>query len=197
MAYIESYVGAFPNSRFQEQVTQLAVATLAEMKDSARLNSFSEKALAANPNSVSTLVVLAEAFAESPGSGPARAEGYARKAIEVAGKQTPTEANQLQLYTGLAHSSLGYALMKQEKPAPAIPELKTACSLLKDHSDAYSAALYRLAFAYAKTPGRLSDAKATLTELIAIGGPYEKPARDLLAQVQAAATTKAPAKRTR
>jgi tetratricopeptide (TPR) repeat protein len=198
MAYVESYVGAFPNSRFQEQVTQLAVATLADMKDSARLNSFSEKALAANPNSVSTLVVLAEAFAESPGSGAAvRAEGYARKAIDVAGTQKPTDTNQLQLYTGLAHSALGYALMKQEKPAPAIPELKTAGSMLKDHSDAYSAALYRLAFAYAKTPGRLADAKATLTELIAIGGLYEKPARDLLAQVQAAATTKTPARRTK
>jgi tetratricopeptide (TPR) repeat protein len=198
MAYIESYVGAFPNSRFQEQVTQLAVATLADMKDSARLNSFSEKALAANPNSVSTLVVLAEAFAESSGPGSvARSEGYARKAIEVAASQKPTEGNQLQFYTGLAHSALGYALMKQEKPALAIPELKTACSMLKDHSDAYAAALYRLSFAYAKTPGRLADAKATLTELIAIPGPYQQPGRDLLAQVQAAATSKAPARRTK
>jgi tetratricopeptide (TPR) repeat protein len=198
MAYIESYVGAFPNSRFQEQVTQLAVATLADMKDSARLNSFSEKALAANPNSVSTLVVLAEAYAESPGTGSvARAEGYARKAIEVAASQKPTESNQLQFYAGLAHSALGYALMKQEKPALAIPELKTACSLLKDHSDAYAAALYRLSFAYAKTPGRLGDAKASLTELIAIPGPYQQPARDLLAQVQAAAASKAPARRTK
>ncbi|HEY6306079.1 MAG TPA: hypothetical protein VI488_06410 [Candidatus Angelobacter sp.] len=195
MAYIESYVGAFPNSRFQEQVTQLAVATLAEMKDSARLNSFSEKALAANPNSVSTLVVLSEAFAESSGAGAGtRAEGYARKALAVAAEQKPTDANQLQLYTGLAHSALGYALMKQEKPASAIPELKTACSMLKDHSDAYTAALYRLAFAYAKTPGRLADSKATLTELIAIPGPYQQPGRDLLAQVQAAAA-KAPARK--
>jgi tetratricopeptide (TPR) repeat protein len=198
MTYIESYVGAFPNSRFQEQVTQLAVATLAEMKDSARLNTFSEKALAANPNSVSTLVVLAEAFAESSGAGAGtRAEGYARKAVAVAAGQKPSETNQLQLYTGLAHSALAYALMKQEKPAAAIPELKTACSMLKDHADAYSAALYRLGWAYAKTPGRLADAKATLTELIAIPGPYQQPGRDLLAQVQAAATTKAPAKRTK
>jgi hypothetical protein len=94
----------------------------------------------------------------------------------------------------LAHSALGNALMKQEKNALAIPELKTACALLKEHSDAYPAALYRLGFAYAKTPGKLPDAKATLTELIAIPGPYQQPARDLLARVQAAA---APAKRTK
>lgn len=195
MGYIERYLGAFPNSRFQEQVTQMAVATLGEMKDAARLNTFAEKALAANPNSVSTLVVLSEAYSESsnPGGG-ARAEGYARKAIAAAAEQKATDVNQLQLYTGLAHSALGYALMKQEKIAAAIPELKTAGSMLKDHMDAYSGALYRLAFAYARTPGKLADAKATLTELISIPGPYQQPARDLMARVQAAAT-QTPAKR--
>jgi Tfp pilus assembly protein PilF len=198
MVYIERYLGAFPNSRFQEQVTQLAVASLAEMKDSRRLNSFAEKALAANPTSVSTLVVLAEAFAENSEAGAtARAEGYARKALESAASQKPTEANQLELYTGLAHSALGYALMKQEKSAAAIPELKAACSMLKDHSDAYSSALYRLSFAYAKTPGKLGDAKAALTELVAIPGPYQQPARDLLGKVQAAANAKAPTKKSR
>ncbi len=197
MEYIERYVGAFPNSRFQEQVTQLALATLAEMKDAARLNSFAEKALAANPNSVSTLVVLSEAYAESSQAGAsARAEGYARKAIAAAAGQKATEDNQLQKYTGLAHSALGYALMKDEKSAAAIPELKTACSMLKDYSDVYPAALYRLAFAYAKTPGGLPDAKAVLTELIAIPGPYQQPGRDLMAQVQAA-SAKAPARRTK
>jgi hypothetical protein len=197
MEYIERYLGAFPNSRFQEQITQLAVATLAEKKDSARLNTFAEKALAANPKSVSTLVVLSEAFAESAESAAnARAEGYARKALDAAAGQKPTEANQLELYTGLAHSALGYALMRQEKSAAAIPELKTACTMLKDHSEAYSAALYRLSFAYAKTPGKLADAKTTLTELVAIPGPYQQPARDLLAKVQAAASAKAPAKKT-
>jgi hypothetical protein len=198
MGYIERYLGAFPGSRFQEQVMQLAVATLADMKDAKGLTSFSEKALAANPNSVSTLVVLAEAFADSSAPGAvARAEGYARKAVDLAKAQTPTGTNQLQLYAGLAHSALGYVLMKQEKLVPAIPELKTACTQLKDlkdHPDAYAAALYRLGFAYAKTPGKLPDAKATLTELVAIPGPYQQPARDLLARVQAAA---APARRTK
>jgi hypothetical protein len=197
MTYIERYVGAFPDSRFQEQVMQLAVATLGELKDSTRLASFSEKALAANPKSVSLLVVLAEAVGESPdpGSG-ARAEGYARKALEVAKTQTPNDTNQLAFYTGMAHSSLGYALMKQEKNAAAIPELKLACTQLKDVKDrpeAYARALYGLSFAYAKTPGHLPDAKASLTELIAINGPYQQPGRDLLARVQAA--SKAPATR--
>ncbi|HLW53205.1 MAG TPA: hypothetical protein VKW06_10220 [Candidatus Angelobacter sp.] len=198
MGYVEKFIGAFPNTRFQEQIAQLAVATLAEMKDSARLNSFSQKALAANPNSISTLVVLSEAYAESSDAGAAtRAEGYARKAVDLSKTHKPTDPSQAQLYDGLAHSALGYALLKEEKSALAVPELKTACGLLKEHSDAYSAALYRLGFAYAKTPGHLAEAKATLTELVAIQGPYQQPGRDLLARVQQAAGAKAPAQRTK
>lgn len=196
MTYVEKFIGAFPNTRFQEQVAQLAVATLAEMKDSTRLNSFSQKALAANPKSVSTLVVLSEAYAESSDAGAAaRAEGYARKAIDLSKTQKPSDPSQAQLYDGLAHSALGYALLKQEKSALALPELKTACGLLKDRADAYAAAMYRLGFAYAKTPGHLADAKTTLTQLVAIDGPYQQPARDLLARVQQAAGTKAPARK--
>ena len=197
MGYIERYVAAFPNSRFQDQVMQLAVATLGELKDSARLASFSEKALAANPKSVSLLVVLSDAVGQSsePGSA-ARAEGYARKALELAKTQTPSETNQLAFYTALAHSVLGFALLNEEKNAAAIPEMKLSCAQLKDmkdRPDAYARALYGLAFAYAKTPGHLAEAKTTLTELIAINGPYQQPGKDLLARVNAAA--KAPARR--
>ena len=198
MAYIERYVGAFPDSRFQDQVMQLAVATLGELKDTARLNSFAEKALAANPRSVSLLVVLSDAVGQGAGPGSAaRAEEYARKALELAKTQTPTDTNQLAFYTGLAHSSLGFALLNEEKNAAAVTEMKQACSQLKelkDRPDAYARALYGLSFAYAKTPGHLADAKASLAELIAINGPYQQPGRDLLARVNAAATTKAPAR---
>jgi hypothetical protein len=198
MTYVEKFFSAFPNTRFQEQIAQLAVATLGELKDSARLNSFSQKALAANPNSVSTLVVLSEAYAESADAGAgARAEGYARKAVELSKTQKAADAARAQLYDGLAHSALGYALLKQDKSALAVPELKTACGLLKEHADAYAAAMYRLGFAYAKTPGHLAEAKATLTALVAMEGPYQQPARDLLARVQQAASTRAPARRTK
>lgn len=196
MNYVERFIGAFPNTRFQEQVAQLAVATLGDMKDSSRLNSFSQKALAANPNSVSTLVVLSEAYAESSDSGAAaRAEGYARKAVNLSKNQKPSDTSQAQLYDGLAHSALGYALLKEEKPGLAVPELKTACGLLKEHADSYAAAMYRLGFAYAKTPGHLGDAKATLTELVGIQGPYQQPARDLLARVQQAAASRPAARK--
>ncbi|HMF91424.1 MAG TPA: hypothetical protein VKL40_12335 [Candidatus Angelobacter sp.] len=196
MGYVERYVAAFPGSRFQEQATQLAVATLGQLNDSARLASFSEKALAANPNSVSLLVVLSEAYSGSTdaASGP-RAEAYARKALDLAKTQTPTPENRLAVYTGMGHSALGNALLKQDKNLPAIAELKTACDQLKGQAEAYPLALYRLGFAYAKT-GKLADAKVVLTELVAIEGPYQQPGRDLLAKVQAG-PPKTPTKRTK
>jgi tetratricopeptide (TPR) repeat protein len=198
MGYIEHYIAAFPGSRFQEQVMGLGVSTLAELKDSARLVSFSDKALAANPKSVTTLVVLSEAFGDSPdATAGARAESYARKALDLTKDPAaaPADAGQLRLYTGLAHSALGYALLKQEKNVPAIAELKTATGDLKGQGDSYSAALYRLGFAYAKT-GKLAEAKVTLTELAAIQGPFQGPARDLLNKVEAGAA-KASTKRGR
>src|SRR2546423_13628 len=120
---IERFTGAFPNSRFQEQVLQTAVYTLGQLKDSARLAGFAEKALAPNPNSISTLVVLAHAFADlAEPANLARAESYARKAIELLKTQTVADAR-LQMYSCLAHSALGDTLLKQEKLPAAIPEL--------------------------------------------------------------------------
>ena len=185
MGYVERYLAAFPGSRFQEQVMQLALYTLGQMKDSARLASFAEKALAANPSNVSTLVVLADAFAEFPeAAATERAEGYARKALEASKTQTGLDEVKLRMFSGMAHSALGYALMKQEKTLPAIAEFKTASAELKDHPEAYAAVLYRLGFAYAKT-GKLPEAKAVLSEAITIQGPYQQLSRDLLAKVQA------------
>jgi tetratricopeptide (TPR) repeat protein len=184
IVYVEGYIGAFPGSRFQDQAMQLAIYTLGQLNDPARLASFTDKALAANPNSVSLLVVLANAFAESTdAASTARAEKYARRALDLSKGQTATPENKLQLYSGLAHSALGYALLKQEKTVPAIAELKTAVAELKSNGgDPHSGALYRLGFAYAKT-GKLPDAKVALTELVGIQGPYQPLARDLLAKV--------------
>jgi len=192
MGYIERFMAAFPGSRFEDQLTQLAVYTLGQTNDSARLLTFGEKALASNPQSVSLLVALANSFAESNDQSlVTRAESYAHRALDICGKQVATDENKLALYAGLAHSALGYAMLKQEKNVPAIAELKVASTDLKHTPDAYSAAMYRLGFAYAKT-GKLPEAKATLTEVVKMQGPYGPPAKELLAKVEAAAAKKAP-----
>src|SRR5258708_4677295 len=63
MNEIERYTGAFPNSRFQEKLLQLAVYTLGQLQDSAPLRSLAHKALAAHPHSLRPLLALPEAKA--------------------------------------------------------------------------------------------------------------------------------------
>lgn len=191
MSDIERFSNAFPNSRYQEQVLQLAVYSLGQLKDPARLASFSDQALARNPNSISTLVVLAATFSEAPDpASTARAAAYARKALDLSQTQPVADPAQQKLFSGLAHSALGYCLLKQEKPAAAIPELKSAATELQGQKDQYSAALYRLGYAYAKS-NQLAPAKASLTEAAGIEGPYQQAARELLTKLASATRTSA------
>ena len=187
MGYIEDYMGAFPNSRLQDQIMQMAVYTLSQLQDPKRLNGFAGKALAADPNGMNTLVVLAVAFSEFPdASFCPRAESYANKALAIQQVQAKMDEGQYKYFSGLAHSALGYALMREDKTVPSIAELKLATTGLKGHSDSYAVAIFRLGFAYAKT-GKLAEARAALTEAAAIQGPYQQPSRELLDKVNAAA----------
>ena len=186
MAYIEKFTPAFPASRFEEQVSQYAIYSLQQSNDSARLVSYGEKTLAANPNSLPTLILLASTYAEDPkGTNLPKAMTYARKAIELAKADAPDADRSHKLSAGIAHSTLGYALMKQEKTAAAIAELKMATALLKEDPTSYSMALYRLGYAYAKL-GRLTEARQVLTEAAGIQGPVQGLSRELLVKVNSA-----------
>jgi tetratricopeptide (TPR) repeat protein len=151
------------------------------------LVSYGEKTLAANPNSLGTLTLLANAYADDPRPGSlAKSASYALKTIEVAKADSPTADRSHRLAAGVAHSTLGYVYMKQEKTAAAIPELKSATALLKGEDDqSYALAMYRLGFAYGKL-NKVTEAREVLTEAVKISGPVQQPAQDLLAKVNAA-----------
>ena len=189
MSYIERYTAAFPNSQFQEQVSQYAMYTLGpgQLNDSARLVAFGEKSLAANPNSMPALLMLANTYVEE--SKPAswgKAVTYSQKVIGLARENEPDADRARKLSAGVAHSTLGYAYMKQDKTTAAIPELKSASALLKGQDDvAYATALYRLGYAYAKV-SKTTEAREVLSEAVKIEGPLQQPSRELLAKVNAA-----------
>lgn len=189
MEYIERFTAAFPQSRFSDQMMQLAMYTLGpgQLNDPVRLVTFGEKALAVDPNSVPVLLLLADHYVEDgkPGS-LGKATGYAQKVIELSKADAPDADRSRKLSAGVAHSTMGYALMKEEKTAAAVPQLKSATELLKGQDDtAYATALYRLGYAYAKL-NKVSDARGVLTEAVKIPGPVQKPAEDLLAKVNSA-----------
>ncbi|MBZ5656628.1 MAG: hypothetical protein LAO56_15280 [Acidobacteriia bacterium] len=187
MTYIERFTPAFPASRFDEQVAQYAMFTLGQLNDSARLLAYGEKALAANPNSMPTLLLLANAYVE--GTRPdslVKAVTYSQKVIELAKADAPDADKSRRLSGGVAHSTLGYAYAKQDKTAAAIPELQSAASLLKGQDDiAYATALYRLGWAFGKT-NKIAEARAVLEEAVKIPGPLQAPSRDLLDKVNTA-----------
>jgi tetratricopeptide (TPR) repeat protein len=191
MSYIERFTPAFPASRFEEPVTQYAMYTLGQLNDSARLFAYGEKALAANPNSMPTMLLLANAYVEDVRpTGWAKAITYSQKVIGLAKADAPDADRSRKLAGGVAHSSLGWAYVRQGKFAAAVPELKTAAATLKGQDDvSYATALYRLGYAYGKT-NKVADARAVLEQAVKIPGPYQAPSRDLLATVNSLGTAK-------
>jgi tetratricopeptide (TPR) repeat protein len=189
MADIEKFTAAFPDSKFQDQVSSYAMYTLGpgQLNDPARLVAFGEKTLASNPNSLPALLLLASFYVEDskPGS-VGKAITYSQKAIEIAKPDAPDADRPRRMSAGVAHSTIGYAYLKQEKAAAAIPELKAATVLLKGQDEAsYAVALYRLGFAYAKL-NKITDAREVLTEAVKIQGPTQSLSQELLNKVNAA-----------
>ena len=181
MSYIEQYKEAFPESRYQDQVTQFAIISLQQMNDRAGVVAYGEKALAVNPESVPTLLLLAETMAEDAKTR-SKALGYARQAVALTkGDQSSTDP-QKQLLAGSAHSVLGFVLAMQGSYAAAIPELKAAAGPLKEQEAAESRVLYCLGLSYAKLR-QYTEARTYLSQASNIPGPYQKYARDMLAQV--------------
>lgn len=179
----ESYLQNFPGSKFTEQVTAQAIISLQESKDTARLAQFADKAVTASPNNAGLLIVIANALSEAAGH-EAKASTYAHKAIELSSAKMQDDANARKT-VGVGHSIVGYVLLKENKFAAAVPELKTATGLLKDDPDDLAAAWFRLGFAYVKL-NQAANATAALKESAAIPGPYQPVANDLIAKIKAA-----------
>ena len=186
MAYIERFTPAFPNSRFADAVGSFAMVSLSQLNDMPRLVAYGEKTLAADPNSLPTLLLLAGAYADDskPGSA-AQAVTYAKRAIDVAKPDAPDADDSRKLSGGMAYSTLGYAYLKEDKTAAAVPELKSALPLLKGNDQQLAVALYRLGFAYAKL-NRVTEARGVLQEAVKIPGPVQPLCQDLLTKVNAA-----------
>ena len=189
MADIEKFTAAFPDSKFQEPVSNYAMYTLGpdQLNDKARLVSFGEKVLASNPNSLAALLLLANFYGDDnkPGSG-AKAITYSEKVIEVAKPDAPDADKSRKISAGVAHNTIGWAYLKQEKTAGAITELRAAAALLKGQDEQqYARALYGLGFAYGKL-NKLTEAREVLTEAVKIQGPLQAMSQELLTKVNTA-----------
>ncbi|MGA7929802.1 MAG: hypothetical protein WCA20_27890 [Candidatus Sulfotelmatobacter sp.] len=188
MADIEKFSAAFPDSGFQDQVSSYAMVALTQLNDQARLVAYGEKVLAANPNSLPALLLLASFYGNDTKPGSAgKAITYSQKVLEVANADAPDADTSRKLSAGVAHTIMGCTLaFKQDKTTAAIPELKAGASLLKGQDDQqYARALYGLGYAYGKL-NKLTEARDALTEAVKIPGPMQAVSQDLLSKVNAA-----------
>jgi tetratricopeptide (TPR) repeat protein len=159
----------------------MALYSLQQLNQPQRLEAYGEKALAANPESVPTLLMLANACSEDPKQA-GKAVAYANKVIALTESSTDPKKK---LAAGVAHSTIGYTYLKQDKLPSAVAELKTAAGMLQSDPQAEQAALFRLGYAYAKQ-NRRADSMAALQKAAAIEGPYQTPAKEMLAKVSKA-----------
>lgn len=183
MAMIERFTPAFPNSKFEEPVTQLALVSLQDTGDTQKLFAYGDKLLASNPDDFVTLSLLANAYADTKGADTAKALEYARKAIGLANPDDASADNKRKHSAGLAYNALGYALMKEGKTGEAAVELKKGTTLLSDDPQLQAVLLYRLGNAYAMLK-RYPEARQVLTQAAEIKGPYQQPSRELLAKMK-------------
>ena len=182
---ISRFAAAFPNSSYKGALSQLALYALQQEGDWAKLYEAGEKLVAADADSFTTLALVASAYAEDPKNAHLdKVMEYGHKAVELAKADDPAADQQRKLAAGLAHSAMGYALMKEHKTAQAAVELKKGADLLESNPDACAPVLYRLGNAYAML-SRYAEARTVLTQAAAIPGPVQQPSRVLLEQIRA------------
>jgi len=187
MTEIEEFTPAFPKSKFEGQISQLALYSLRQLNQPQRLIAYGEKTLVANPDSIPTLLMMADAYAGDP-KDAAKAATYANKVLTLVGP-SPESDKEKKSYAGLAHTTLGRAELNQEKLVPAITDLKSAVTLLQDDPADQQQALYFLGYAYAKQNHK-AEAVAALQKAAGITGPYQGPSKEMLAKISAAGAAK-------
>lgn len=184
MDEIEQFTATFPKTDMDGQISSYALLSLSELHDTARLETYANKRLAANPDDLPTLVMLASTFAD--GTAPAKAVPYAQKAILVAKADAPDADQTRKISAGSAHLTLGRVYANQGKTTTSIAELKSAVTLLKGVDEQqFAIAAYYLGWDYAKLH-QLTEARAILTEAAGISGPVQAPIKDLLGKVNSA-----------
>jgi tetratricopeptide (TPR) repeat protein len=180
MGFIEQFTPAFPKSQFAPQMTQLAMYTLQQLNQPERLRAYGEKTLAADPDNIPVLLMMANSYAGEAKEASKAAE-YAEKVLKLVGP-APTDKTQ-KSYAGLAHTAIGRADLARGRGESGLAELKSAVTLLQGDPADQQVALYFLGWAAAKA-NRKAESIAALEKAAAIEGPYQAPAREMLSKVR-------------
>ena len=122
MKYIQKFNDAFPDSKYQDQVSEFAILTLQSLQDTSNAISYGEAVLYQNPKNLPTLVLMAHAYAQSAKAGDwEKSVSFAQKALAIANADDPSADTSRKLSAGFAYGAMGSALIKQKREAAAVP----------------------------------------------------------------------------
>jgi len=179
------FAKAFPDSSYANQALGIAAAAYQQAQNYPKMLEVANGLLAKDPNDLGMLILLADYYSEK-GEQLDKAEGYAKKALELLGTaKKPEGANdeqwqqQMSIQRGLALTSLGQININRGRDAQAVEDFKAAAPLLKPDAFTYARNQYRMGFALLNLK-RTPEARASLTEAASINSPYRTLAQDKL-----------------
>ncbi|PYV30625.1 MAG: hypothetical protein DMG22_19695 [Acidobacteria bacterium] len=195
--YLDAYSKAYPESAISEGVNYQYFVAYQMSGNTEKSDEYGEKAVAADPNNTTALTALAFGYS-TRNVHLDKAETYARKVIDSAASQKKPEGMTDDQFKsaqngdlGLAHFALGVVnftkASKNRRVGPAIEEFKKALDLLSANPSLQGGALFYLGNAYEfQYPPNHRSAADALERSAAIQGPWQAPAKDLLAKVKRA-----------
>lgn len=189
-ALFERYVAAFPDSPYTSNAREQTAFAYQQARDTAKMVSSAQSALAADPNDASMLLLLADYWSDSNNEQHLGEAGTnAQKALDVLQQAKKPDnvtdeqwQQQVSLEKGIAYSCLGQVDVIKGRDATAVESFKQANPLLKSNAFYYGRNLYRLGFTLAKMK-RIPEARAVLTEAINVDSPYKSRAQETLDKI--------------
>lgn len=193
----ERYAAAFPDSPYTANVREQTAIAYQQLQNVSKMTETAQSILAADPNDVSMLLLLADSWSDS-GQQVDKAAAYAQKALDALrdAKKPDTVTDdqwqqQASIEKGIAESTIGEVDVIKGRNGPAVDSFKLANPLLKSNNYYYGRNLYRLGFTLAKMQ-RTVEARTVLTEAVSIDSPYKAKAMETLNKI-GGPVSKAPA----
>ena len=194
--FLDQFPERFPESKLQGQLNLQYFAAYQMANNEPKVIEHGEKAVAASPEDVGTLNLVAEDYA-ARGKNLEKATEYANKVIELApSMERPAHIPEdrwegvKSAHLGMAHESLGNIQYLEGLPrkrfASAVKEFKAAIELLEEDPIRQTRAKFRLGWTYAAMPATsgLKQAVSVLQEVAATSSPWQAIAQDTLNKVR-------------
>jgi tetratricopeptide (TPR) repeat protein len=179
------FAKTFPDSPYAMQAMGVAASSYQQAQNAPKMMEVANAILAKDPNNMGMLLLVSDYYGEK-GEQLDKAEGYAQKAVTLAGSaQKPGDVpedqwkQQTALQKGLALSTLGQINLQKKNNSGAMQNFQAAAPLLKTNDTSYARNQYRLGFALLNLK-KIPEAKAAFTEAASVNSPYKSYAQDKL-----------------